>query len=81
MYRIVLGKVRVGVFRGTYIQAQGPPDFCARVRNVLVQVEASLREPFQAPTRRVNGISSATRWGVQYASRARRSSISEGYAA
>ena len=72
---IVLRQGRMGTLRGSNVKSQAPSDLSAGVRNVSVDVEASA---FQPSVLRVKGISSATRSGVQYASRARRSSISSG---
>ncbi len=83
MNRIILRQGRLSIPGSENVQPQSSTDLCGRVWNVLVEIKTSGRRvrhsaTLHAPIRRTKGNSSATRSGVQYASRASRSSISRG---
>lgn len=83
MDRIVLRQEWLSIHGGENVQSQSGTDPRTRVWNVLVEIEASgfpasPGATSHVPTGRVKGSSSATRSGVQYDSRASRSSISSG---
>ena len=83
MNRVILRQRRLSIPGSENVQPQSSTDFCGRGGNVLVEIEPSCprlrhRAALYAPIRRTKGNSSATRSGVQYASRASRASISSG---
>lgn len=69
MNRVVLRQGRLGILRRTDVETQSLAELRARVWNVLVEVEPSavgrLSSALHPPARRVKGISSAMRSGVQ----------------
>lgn len=76
MQRIVLRKRRMRVPRGDYVVTERVTHEGRGMGHVFVEVKARFAHPISDPEK---GNSSATRSGVQYASRSSRASISSGY--